>query len=73
VFRRQVIITAAALLATCVIGSTLTANSHGLENVLSNICFFGESLLALFLIVASATALIRNRTSRGASTTATRP
>lgn len=57
--RREVIILAAALLATCVIGGLLTANSHGFENVLSNIFFFGQLLLALFLIVAGAIALIR--------------
>jgi predicted transporter len=72
-FRREVIITAAALLAACVIGNVLTANSHGLENVLSNVCFFGEWLLALFLIAAGVAALIRNRTSRRSSATATRP
>ena len=68
-FRREIIILAAALLATCVIGGVLTANSHGFENILNNICFFGEWLLALFLIAAGAVTLIRNRSNRQRGTT----
>lgn len=71
--RREVIIPAAALLAACVIGSVVTANSRGFENVLSNICFFGEWLLAVFLILAGATALLRKRTSRRSTARATQP
>jgi predicted transporter len=66
--RRELIILAAALLATCVIGGVLTANSHGFENIISNICFFGEWLLALYLIAAGAIAIARNRSRHQRST-----
>jgi type III secretory pathway component EscR len=49
--RTKILVPAAALLVICAVGSALTRNSHGTENVLSNVFFFAVAILLLFFLV----------------------
>jgi type III secretory pathway component EscR len=63
--RNKILAAAAVVLVVCAVGSALTRNSHGVANVVSNICFFGLALLLLFfLAVGIATAVRALRTRR---------
>jgi predicted Na+-dependent transporter len=54
--RTKILVPAAALLVICAVGSALTRNSHGTENVLSNVFFFAVAILLLFFLAMGLTA-----------------
>jgi hypothetical protein len=63
--RTRLLALAAALLIICVAGSTLTRDSHGAANVLSNIFFFTLVVLVLgFAVAAVAAGINRVRARR---------
>jgi type III secretory pathway component EscR len=57
--RSRILATAAVLLVVCAVGSALTRNTHGVANVISNICFFGLALLLLFFVALGITTAVR--------------
>jgi type III secretory pathway component EscR len=67
--RTKILVPAAVLLVGCAVGSAVTRNSRGTENVFSNVFFFAVAILLLFFIVvglsASARALRRGKQPLG--------
>ncbi|HEV2592642.1 MAG TPA: hypothetical protein VGU02_12200 [Gaiellaceae bacterium] len=57
--RTRMLATATVLLVVCALGSALTRNTHGVANVISNICFFGLVLLLLFFVAFGITTAVR--------------
>lgn len=52
--RPKLLAVGSALLVVCAVGSALTRHSHGMVNVLSNICFFALAVLVLAFAAAAA-------------------
>lgn len=57
--RTRILATAAVLLVVFAVGSALTRHTHGVANVISNICFFGLVLLLLFFVAFGITTAVR--------------
>ena len=63
-FPNRTLIPAAALLLIAGIGSLATRNSHGFENILSNIFWFALLTSVLFFIAVAARTLITSTRTR---------
>lgn len=57
--RSRTLAAAAVLLVVCAVGSALTRNTHGVANVISNLCFFGLALLLLLFVALGITTAVR--------------